>query len=94
MKSAYYEAKKITLSNGQFTIYPTFIENISIKNCSIFEITIDNIKNKDSEDEEEEENKNELFDDEEEMRKIFELNKTTSFNVKISTFIDLESNND
>ena len=94
VKSAYYEAKKITLSNGQFTIYPTFIENISIKNCSIFEITIDNIKNKDSEDEEEEENKNELFDDEEEMRKIFELNKTTSFNVKISTFIDLESNND
>ncbi len=81
--------------SDNFTLTPTFIENISIKNCSYFEITLDDDTNKGSinEENEEGENKNEIFN-EEEINKIFETDITTSFNVKISTFIDLESNND
>ena len=95
VNSAYYEAKKIIIMSDNFTLTPTFIENISIKNCSYFEITLDDDNNKESinEENEEGENKNELFN-EEEINKIFETDITTSFNVKISTFIDLESNND
>ena len=97
VKSVYYEAKKVTLSQGDFTIIPTFHEDITINNCSYFEITIDN-NNKDSssenEEEEEDEEKKEEHLDEEEMTKIFETNRTTSFTIKISSFIDLESNND
>ena len=80
--------------SDNFTLIPTFIENITIKNCSYFEITLDdNNKGSNDEENEEDENKKKLFD-EEEITKIFETDITGSFNVKISTFIDLESNND
>ena len=94
VNSAYYEAKKIILMSDNFTLIPTFIENITIKNCSYFEITLDdNNKGFNDEENEEDENKKKLFD-EEEITKIFETDITASFNVKISTFIDLESNID
>ena len=95
VQSAYYEAKKIILTSENFTLIPTFIENVCIKNCNYFEITLDNNNDKkESNDEEDEEDENnvKLFDNEE-ITKIFETDKTTSFNVKISSFIDLESNN-
>ena len=74
------------------------MENISFHDCYYFEISFDNNTKKEynseeEEENEEEENKNHLFDAQE-ITKIFETDKTTSFNVKISTFIDLESDND
>ena len=97
VQSAYYEAKKIILRSSNFTLTPTFMENIIFHNCYYFEISFDNNTkkeyNSEEEEENEEENKNHLFDAQE-ITKIFETDKTTSFNVKISTFIDLESNND
>ena len=99
VQSAYYEAKKIILRSSNFTLTPTFMENITFHNCYYFEISFDNNNNNkkeynsEEEEENEEENKNHLFDAQE-ITKIFETDKTTSFNVKISTFIDLESNND
>ena len=97
VQSAYYEARKIIITSDNFTLTPTFMENICIKECSYFEITLDNNNEKketNNEEDEEEENNNDQLFDAEQITKIFETDKTTSFNIKISTFIDLESNND
>ena len=96
VQSAYYEAKKIILKSDNFTLTPTFIENVTFNDCYFFEISFDNSKKEsenEEEEDEEEENKKHLFDAKE-IAKIFETDKTTSFNVKISSFIDLESDND
>ena len=100
IKSAYYESKKIILKSHNFTIIPTFMENIVITNCSSFEIVYDdnniNINRGSNVEEDEEEDEDEELDKEnndlEEITRILEEDKTTSFNIKISTFIDLESN--
>ena len=79
---------------------PTCIENITFNKCRYFEISFDNIYNNvESDDEEEEEESEENIDkqninDLTEITKILELGKTGSFNIKIATFIDLESDKD
>ena len=86
----YYEAKKIILKSDNFTIVPTFFEKIKIKNCSYFEICHD-YEEKDIY-KEENYNKEEVNEEAEEIeliQKILEVDKTTSFNIKISTFLDL-----
>ena len=94
IKSMYYEARKIILISDNFTIIPTFFEKIRIRNCSYFEICFDkeekdlfreDIHNK------EDNNENEEIEDQKQIHKIFDVDKTTSFNVKISTFLDLNS---
>ena len=90
VKSMYYEAKKIILMSDNFTIVPTFFEKIKIKNCSYFEICYD-YEEKDIY-KEENYNKEEVNEEAEEIeliQKILEVDKTTSFNIKISTFLDL-----
>ena len=95
VKSMYYEAKKIILMCDGFTIVPTFFEKIKIENCSYFEISFDNEQKdlfiEENDNKEEENNENE----EEEKRKIkkmLETEQTTSFNIKICTFLDLNLN--
>ena len=99
LKSMYYEAKKIILMSDNFVLVPTFFEKIKIGYCSYFEIAFDekerDIYTEDNENENryEEENNSEYYETEErkDIEKILETDKTTSFNVKISTFIDLNS---
>ena len=99
VKSAYYEAKKIIIQSNNFIIRPTFIEGINIENCSYFEIAFnynnDTEEENNNEENEEEENdeKNNDINDVEIISKFFQSDKTTSFNLKISSFIDLESDN-
>ena len=107
VKSAYYEAKKIVVSGENFTLIPTFIEGIKMENCSYFEIAFENWNNEEEEinceekededdndnDNDNDENKNDI-NDSERISKFFESEKATSLNIKISSFIDLESNND
>ena len=96
IKSAYYEAKKIILESDNFTLIPTFMENIVVTNCSRFEIVYDdnnNINKEFNAEEEEDEELDKENNDLEEITRILEEDKTTSFNIKIATFIDLESNN-
>ena len=76
--------------SDNFTIVPTFFEKIIIKNCSYFEICHD-YEEKDIY-KEENYNKEEVNEEAEEIeliQKILEVDKTTSFNIKISTFLDL-----
>ena len=100
VKSAYYESRKIIIKSSSFTLTPTCIENITFNKCRYFEISFDNIYNNvESDDEEEEEESEENIDkqninDLTEITKILELGKTGSFNIKIATFIDLESDKD
>ena len=91
-KSAYYESKKVIISSDNFTLTPTFLENITIKQCSYFEISFDNNNKESNEEEEEKEDENIDLTNEDEIKKIFETDESTSFNIKISTFLDFESN--
>ena len=103
VKSAYYEAKKIVVNGENFTLIPTFFEDIKMENCSYFEIAFDNSNNEeeeinseekeDDDDNDNDENKNDI-NDKEKISKFFESEKTTSLNIKISSFIDLEYNDD
>ena len=101
VKSAYYEAKKIVVNGENFTLIPTFIKGIKIEDCSYFEIAFqdnnnenEEINNEENEDEDESEEKMNEIDDSEKISRFFESEKTTSMNIKISIFIDLESNNE
>ena len=97
VKSMYYEAKKIILwsDDYNFTIIPTFFEKIKIKNCNYFEICFD-IEEKDlfreENDNKEEENYENEENEKQKIRKILETEQTTSFNIKICTFLDLNLN--
>ena len=92
VKSMYYEAKKIRLISD-FTLIPTFFEKIRISKCSYFEICFDNEeKELYIEPNIKEEEENEESEEQKEINKILEVNKTTSFNIKISTFLDLNLN--
>ena len=103
VKSAYYEAKKIIVNGENFTLIPTFFEDIKMENCSYFEIAFENSNNEeeeinseekeDDDDNDNDENKNDI-NDKEKISKFFESEKTTSLNIKISSFIDLEYNDD
>ena len=88
----YYEAKKIILMSDNFTIIPTFFEKIRIGKCSYFEICFDD-EEKDLFTDDNEINKEVAYSEEseeqKEIRKILEIDKSTSFNIKISTFLDL-----
>ena len=92
VKSMYYEAKKIILMSDNFTIIPTFFEKIRIGKCSYFEICFDD-EEKDLFTDDNEINKEVAYSEEseeqKEIRKILEIDKSTSFNIKISTFLDL-----
>ena len=80
------------ISSDNFTLTPTFLENITIKQCSYFEISFDNNNKESNEEEEEKEDENIDLTNEDEIKKIFETDESTSFNIKISTFLDFESN--
>ena len=91
VKSMYYEAKKIILIS-KFTLIPTFFENIEIKNCSYLELNFDKEEKDpfiDDNDINEENNENEETEESKIIDKVLEEDKTTSLNIKISTFIDL-----
>ena len=64
-----------------------FFENISFKNCTHFEIAFDYKEEKLSFEEQEEIEK----DEENEIQNIFDETKISSFDVKIATFLDLNS---
>jgi len=95
--------KKIIVNGENFTLIPTFIDDIKMENCSYFEIAFENSNNEeeeinseekeDDDDNDNDENKNDI-NDKEKISKFFESEKTTSLNIKISSFIDLESNVD
>ena len=99
LKSMYYEAKKIILMSDNFVLVPTFFEKIKIGYCTYFEIAFDDkerdlyTEDNENENRNEEENNSEYYESEEkkDIKKILETDKTTSFNVKISTFLDLNS---
>ena len=94
VKSMYYEAKKIRLMSTNFNIIPTFYERLCIKECNYFEICFDyvekDIYNEENNNKDEE---NEETEEIELIQKILENDGTTSFNVKISTFLDLNLDN-
>ena len=97
LKSMYYEAKKIILMSDNFVLVPTFFEKIKIRYCTYFEIAFDakerDLYTEDNENRNEEEINSEYYESEEkkDIQKILETDKTTSFNIKISTFLDLNS---
>ena len=95
VKSMYYEARKILLMSDNFVLVPTFFEKIRIRFCTYFEICFDN-EEKDlyNEDNDNKEENNDIDESEEqkEIQLILEEDKTTSFDVKISTFLDLNLN--
>ena len=95
VKSMYYEAKKIKIECDNFNIIPTFFEKIKIKKCTYFEICFDteqkNLFFEENDKKDEENNENEE-DENKQIKKILEAEQTTSFNVKICTFLNLNLN--
>ena len=91
VKSMYYEANKIIVASEDFTLMPTFIENLIIPNCTYLEVSFGEDKNN----EEMEFGENEEKENEENVKENVDNKNTedaSSFNFQIATFLDLSNN--